>query len=381
MKIALVRGDFAAPGEFPNFIPLTKKHDVILFTGLIPVWKLKENSGLKIKRLPSPVDLNLGKISKILMAILNRLFKDAHVLFGLEEELKGFDIAHTAETYYSYTQQCIKAKEKGYVLKVVSTVWENIPHNNEGIRGRKEFKLNSFKNVDLFLPVTNTARKVLIEEGCPKEKIIVMKPGIDVDFFKPQKITSFANIKKDRNIKIIFVGRLIADKGILEILDIFQKMQKKYPKIELIISGQGDLEEEIGKKIENEKLENVRLLGKVSYDDMPKVYNLCDIFVHYPIGSKTWSEQYGMVLIEAMACGLPIVALDRGSIKEVVGQSGLVSNEKNFPKNLEMLIENRKFREGLSKKARRNAITFYDATKYARKLEKIYNGLLAGSYS
>ena len=370
MKIALVRGDFAAPSEFYNFEDIAIKNTVILFTGKFPVWDLRSIKSIKIKKLFSPVDLNLGKISLWKMAILNRIFTDAHVLFGLENQLKGFDIAHSAETYFSYTQQCIDAKKKGYVRKIVSSVWENIAFNNEGIKGRKEFKKNAFENVDMFLALTQKAQDVLIEEGCDPKKITVLKLGIDINKFKP---TTQPN---SNEIKLLFVGRLIREKGILEIIDIFQKINRELPNTRLIISGIGYLYGQIESRIKNGELRSVTLMGKVDYDQMPKIYNSCDIFIHYPIGSKTWNEQYGMVLLESLACGLPVIALNKGSIKEVLGEGGVIVKEKYFKRELIRLIHDTSHRKALKKKARKYALDNYDSRKYAIKLEKIYNMLL-----
>lgn len=360
MKIAIIRGDFASPWELQNFKPLAKKHELVLFTGLRPVNDLSSLSWLKIIKLPSPVDLDFGRFSRFTMAITNRLFTDAHVLFGLEKELQGFDIAHCAETYYSYTQQCIRAKELGYIKKVVSTVWENIAGNNEGISGRQGFKKNSFKNIDRFLAVTEGAKHALIKEGCPEEKIIILKPGIDLSYFYKRPF-----IEKKDKIRLLFVGRLVAEKGILDLVNIFLRLRKKHTNIEFNIVGDGLLNPKI-------KGSAVNYLGKISYDNMPELYSQNDIFIHYPIGSKTWQEQYGMVLIEAMACGLPVVGLDKGSVKEVVGLGGFVVSQSKYLRTLEELIINNVLRKGLSKKAKEFTRKNYNSLTYAKNLEKIY---------
>ena len=371
MKIALVRGDFAAPSEFINFQPLLKENQITIFTGRFPVWNLKKIGDFKIIKLFSPVDLNFGKVSRWRMAILNRLFTDAHLLFGLERKLKGYDIAHGAETYFRFTQQCIDAKDKGYVKKVVSSVWENIPGNNEGIWGRKEYKAKAFKKVDMFLAITSGAKKALVEEGCDPSKIVVLKPGIDLNNFKPP------NSKNKRTtINLLFVGRLVVEKGVLEVIQMFKDLLLDFPNIKLTISGNGPLFETINEQIGSGQLKQVSLLGSVPYDQMSDVYRNADIFIHYPIGSKTWIEQYGMVLVEALASGLAVLALDKGSIREVIGTGGAIANEKSFKNKLKEIIQNRSYRESLKKKSRKYALDNYDSRIYAKEIEKIYNKLL-----
>jgi len=358
MKIAVIRGDFASEWELQNFKSLSRSHELTLFTGLRPVSRLSGLDWLEIILLPSPVDLNIQGMTKYSMAISNRLFSDAHVLFGLERKLKGFDIAHCAETYFYFTQQCIRAKLIGNVKRVVSTVWENIPFNNEGIHGRKNFKKNSFKEIDHFLPVTQAASQALLKEGCDPQKTTVLNPGVDINRFRPMSATN-------KNIRILVVSRLVPEKGILKIVNIFHEIKKKHNNIELVIAGSGPL-----------KPKDSTLLGQISYESMPSVYTSCNVFVHYPVGSNTWTEQYGMVLIEAMSCGLPVISLDRGSTKEVVGNGGLAVSEKDFPAALEKLIINKEYRITLGQKARQFASLHYDANLYSEKIEQIYEKVL-----
>lgn len=369
MKIAIVRGDFASPWELQNFRYLTERHKLTLFTGLQPVADISKLDWLEVVKLPSPVDLNFGQVSRFTMALLNRIFVDAHYLLGLEKRLKGFDVVHCAETYYSYTQQGIQAKKLGYVKKVVSTVWENIPFNNENISGRKNYIINSFSNVDCFLAVTNGAKQALIAEGCPRGKISVLMPGVDQSIFCPHKTTHFKNIFKNKKVKLLFVGRLVPEKGITELLGIFSNLQKILNEIELVVVGTGPLKDKITG-------EGVKFIGQVSYEDMPKIFSICDIFVHYPIGSPTWQEQYGMVLIEAMATGLPVVSLDMGSIHEVVGDGGLVTNQEEMQETLLQLIIDKQKRNKLSNAAINRAQKNYNSLNYGQHVEAVYKRVL-----
>lgn len=336
MRIAIVRGAFANPFELQNYEPLVKNNEVVVFGSK----NVKEDS---ISNIPlvkpfSPHDL-VGK-NRILRGITNRILTDTHFLFGLEEKLRGFDIAHCAETYYGYTQQCLTAKRKAYIKKVVCTVWENIPFNNEGIWGRKEFKKTALKGVDKFIAVTEKAKEALITEGCNPKKITVIPMGVDLEKFKPCKVSPY----RVRPLKILFVGRLVKEKGIEEL----QKL--KLPNVELKIIG-----------------------GGVPYEKMPEVYQNADIFIHPVIGSKTWSEQFGVVLVEAMASGLPIITTNCGSIPEVVGDAAIIT--KNLVADLQKLINDKNLRKSLGKKARLRAETFYDRQQIAQKINQIYESI------
>ncbi len=355
------------------FEPLATKHELVAFSSLFP---LHSEFSFPVVRLPSPVDLPFGPLKPLKMPLLNRLYGDAHVLFGLEEKLNGFDIAHCAETYYYYTQQCINAKEKGYLKKIVSTVWENIPFGNQGIYQRRDFKRRAFKYIDKFIASTIGAKQALIKEGCAENKIVVLYPGVDLGRFKPGNINNYGPLRRNRGIKLLFAGRLVPEKGIRELLSIYQNLWSANKDLELVIVGEGGLLNEIKTYLIKNRLNKVYILGAVPYEEMPNLYNICDIFVHPVIGSRTWKEQYGMVLVEAMACGLPIVAADNGAVKEVVGNRGIVADANLLEANIKKLLADKTLRDKLSKRANLYARKNLDSRKYALNLEHIYQEVI-----
>lgn len=378
MKIAIVRGDFLSSWEIPIFEPLAENHDVTLFLGKKPVYQVDIPKKIKVVNLYSPVDLNFGKVSKIKMAILNRLFVDAHWLFGLDKELDSFDLIYTAETFYAFSLQAVLAKRKGIVKKVVMHVGENIPFNNEGIWGKRFLKKTCISETDKFIAITNQAQKVLLEEGAEPQKISRINPGIDLSLFKNEPVNQYKKIKKNKNIKLLIVSRLVEDKGIREMVNAFIQLTKRHKNIELIIIGKGPLGKEVDKVSKRSKIESkIFRLNEVPYLDMPKVYNLCDIFIHYPKGSKTWIEQFGFVYVEAMACGLPVVSINQGSAKEVIGRNGFVISEAKFVEILSKLISNKSLIRKYSNKSLKTAKAKYDVKRYSRDLEKIFEQTLS----
>jgi glycosyltransferase involved in cell wall biosynthesis len=281
----------------------------------------------------------------------------------LEKVIKGSDIVHVAETYYGYTHQAIMAKRRGFVRRIVSTVWEIIPFNNEGIGGRKAYKKLAYENIDRFIAVTQKAKDCLIKEGVRPEKISVVNMGIDIKKFKPNPAK-----KENRDINILCVARLVPEKGIEDLLQAFLAIKEKNPKVKLTFVGSGPLKKElIGYK-------NI-FVKSLPYQQIQKEYQRADIFCLPSRETKTWAEQYGMCLIEALACGLPIVTTDSGAIPEVVGDAALISrysDVKDLKTNLEKLIYNEDLRQSLSKIARQRAVEKYDCLKIGKQIEKIY---------
>lgn len=371
-KVAIVRGKFLNRYEMQTYENLINKFYITGFSSLTPI---HDDFKFPIVKLLSPMDLPNFPYK---MQILNRIFIDAHYLFGLEEKLKEFDIAHTAETYFHYTQQCLNAKKKGYVKKVVVTVWENISFTNEGIRGRKGFKRRAIEEVDHFIAISQKAKNALLKEGADAKKITIVNPGIDVDFFRV-KNRNF----ESKKINILFVGRLEYCKGIYDFISAISILVRKnnLKKYLLYFTFVGDGIEK--KKI----LEEEKRIGvdgfishkTVSYENIIKEYKNADIFVAPSKDTDTWQEQYNMALLEAQSCGLPIIATKAGSIPENVGDAAILVNQGDASAlaiEIEKMILDPNIRVEYSKRARKRAEEFHDAKIKAEEIAKVYNRVL-----
>ncbi len=359
-KVAIVRGAFLNPFELQNYYPLSKKYDLRAISSLHPI---SEDIEIPLTKTWSPTDLPNFPFK---FQILNRLLVDIHYIFGLEQLLRGVDIALVAETYYNYTRQAINAKKMVFIKKVISTVWEVIPHNNEGIWGRKYFKRNARENIDHFIAVTELAKKALLEEGVDSRKITVIPVGVDLKRFKPVTYVHAGHVQ------ILCVARLVPEKGIEELVAAFKEIRRKNPKVTLTLVGDGPLKELISKEVGV-------TVKQVPYQQIEKEYQRADIFCLPSKTTKYWQEQYGMALVEAMACGLPIVTTRTGAIGEVCGDAAHYVSAgavDELQLSLERLIANQKLRSGLARKARARAEARYDHRKIAETIDKLYQKVL-----
>jgi glycosyltransferase involved in cell wall biosynthesis len=375
-SLAIVRGKFLNQYEMQSYAPLVKSYDITAFGSLYPY---HDAFGFPVVKLASPMDIPEIPFK---MQILNRLFIDAHYLFGLESKLKGFDIAHTAETYYHYTQQCLNAKKKGYVKKVVATVLENIPHNNEGIWGRSAFKKRSRVELDHIIALTKKTRDALLLEGADPDKISIIGHGIDTKRFKPA-IDHMKYLGRSKGIiQILFSGRMESYKGVFIILDalrILSQDKTLHIPFEMRFVGAGSQEEKMKNIIHAYALENRVQFVSVSYDRMQKEYEKADIVVAPSIGTKTWTEQYCTVLLEAQSMGLPIVTTRSGGIPENVGTCALFAEEHDpitLAKQLKRFIEDPALRVYFGRNARERAIKVHDVHIIAGKIHRVYQSLL-----
>lgn len=370
MKIALVRGAFLNQYESQIYYPLVKKHQITAFCSEKPI---HDKFPFEVVKCPSPMDIGFGPLSKFKMPVLNRLFIDAHWLIGLEEKLDGFDIAHCADTFYHFTHQCVIAKRQGKVKKVVATVFENIPFNNEGIWGRKKFKQEAIKEIDHFIAISERSKAALMLEGAPEQKITVIGQRIDTKRFTPRK-----TLNKSNKLTILFSGRLEFYKGVYEVIYsakrlVSDKTLKDYT-LNFVIVGEGTQKEKLIALVKKLDLSKNFTFKSVPYDKMPEIYQQADIFVAPSRATPTYQEQFSTVLLEAQASGLPIVTTASGGIPENVENAALIANPGDFYSicnAIKKFILLPKLRLNYGHRAI-NHVKKYDISLGAIKIEKIY---------
>lgn len=186
----------------------------------------------------------------------------------------------------------------------------------DGVLGVADFNLITFKDFDL-----------------PKQ---VIPNGIDLSKFKPDnpKIDRFL----DGKINILFVGRIEERKGLIYLLQAYKELRKKYDNLRLIIVGEGVLEHSCREYCHENGLEEVCFEG--GKDDVTSYYATCDIFCSPAI----YGESFGIVLLEAMASGKPVVCFSNTGYKRVLdGTEGEVlmatpKDKDGLVEKLEMLI-------------------------------------------
>jgi glycosyltransferase involved in cell wall biosynthesis len=375
--VAIVRGKFLNAYEMQFYEPLVKEFRITAFGSLFPY---HSKFAFPVVKLPSPMDLPDFPYK---MAILSRLFTDAHYLSGLEKRLRGFDIVHTAETYFNYTQQCLNAKRKGYVKKVIATVLENIPFNNEGIRDRIEFKRRAREELDHIIALTQKTKNALLAEGANPEKITVISHFVDTKRFAPPREALKRRGEARKHLTILFSGRLETYKGVFDVLSAFARLKSDKElsdcTLRLIIAGDGSQKNRMIDREQAFGLENQIIHTSVTYSDMPRLYEQADIFVAPSKPTSTYDEQYCTVLLEAQASGLPIVTTQTGGIPENIGTAGLLvppGDVSAITRSLKSFITSPAKRREYASKARHRALCVHDISIGAKKMAALYHSLM-----
>lgn len=334
-KLAVIRGHYFSPEDLKVYEFLTEEFDISFLSSVRGTAGTVGN----IRVIETPcLDgilnlVGLGNLFRRGSGLINNLLGiDLEIMFHLKETLRDFDIVHTIDYSYLLTYQLAHLK-KELNYKLITTHWENIPFARDKKRTLRKMKYYIYNNVDAFFAMSERAKASLQLEGVPESKIHVTYYGVDTERFRPNEQTRLAWRKqlglKPEDIVLLFIGRIRASKGIFELMYATKRLidDPSIPKehIKVVVAGRGPEERELDKKIRLLGLQShVIKIGFIPHSEIHYVHNIADIFVLPSVPRKYWQEQLGFVLLEAMACGKPIVSTLSGSIPEVVGSAGLL---------------------------------------------------------
>jgi glycosyltransferase involved in cell wall biosynthesis len=238
---------------------------------------------------------------------------------GLARHLRGAAIVHAQELGYWYSMQAAGlAARLGF--RLVLTVWETIPlmEAYRNVRTRP-YRARTLAATDMFLAATERARSALLLEGAPAERIRICPPGVELGRAGPRAEGTASSPL------ILSPGRLVWEKGhqdVLRALALMNRDGRRPDRVRprLLIVGSGPEEGRLRAYAHELGLDaQVEFRGFVPHEEMPAVYASAACLVLASLPSTYWEEQFGMVLAEAMAAGVPIVASASGAIPEVAG--------------------------------------------------------------
>jgi len=229
--------------------------------------------------------------------------------------------------------------------------------------------------------ITNSTatRKFCLDGGLDGKKIEVIPFGVDTDFFRP------LDVHKDEEIfQILSVGYLIERKGFEYLIRAMPQVLKEHENARLNIVGSGPLESKLNELINELDLDDeVEILKNVSDDELLMIYNSADLFVLPSIvDSQGNTEGLGVVLLEAMSCGLPVMGSDVGGISDIIvnGETGLLFNEKDSEKiaeKIKFVIENKPQMEKIAENGTKEVKTNFSWERIAGLYLDLYKSLIS----
>ncbi len=181
-----------------------------------------------------------------------------------------------------------------------------------------------FRRIDGLIAVSEVARDC-VTRYFPIGEYRIIPNGIDTERFRPD-IPIIEELKQ-YSPKILFVGRFEPRKGLKYLLMAFPLIAKEFPEAKLVIVGEGFLEHYYRRYIEDHIKNNVIFVGFVKPEELPRYYASCDIYC----SPATGAESFGIVLLEAMASGKPVVASDIPGYRTILddGAEGMVFEPMN----------------------------------------------------
>jgi len=237
-----------------------------------------------------------------------------------------------------------------------------------------------FESCDLFMPVCEVFKNILMNIGCSEDKIIVQHSAIDCSKFKFKK----RSLPRSGILKIVSAGRFVEKKGFIYSIRAVGQLLKKFPQLRYTIIGDGILKKKYRRIIKKLNLETkIKIDSWHAHEEYIDILNESHIFLAPSVTAQN-NDQEGIpnVLKEAMAMGLLVVATDHSGNPEIVanGKTGFLVPERNSSaicKSIEYILNNPEQWESIQVAAMKKILEEFELEKENDKLEAILYGLLA----
>ena len=297
----------------------------------------------------------------------------------LSKLIKEFtpDIIHAHSPYVVFNRVLAKLQEDGMLdeMPLIATI-HGRPKPLILPSGERTTDIESFSDVcpfDLILAVSENVATVLDEYLAKKGTEVPILPlylGIDLNVFHPMP-------EVEKKWDIAFMGRLEEMKAVDLFPEMLAHLKREYPDLKMIITGEGSLKEKLLSDFDIVEVSHmVDYLGVVEIKDVPKLINQSRIFI-YP----SREEPFGLSILEAMACGVPVVTTNVYGPKEIVteGVDGLTVDPDSVSalvKAISILLDNPKSRDKIGKNGRTVVEKRFDINQHLATLVSIYQDLL-----
>ncbi|MGD8793213.1 MAG: glycosyltransferase [Anaerolineae bacterium] len=230
--------------------------------------------------------------------------------------------------------------------------------------------------VDYAIVGNQESGRVWREKGYGGPLAVIPQFGVDAQAFVP---ASGAQRRADagRGFVVGYVGRLVEEKGVDLLLEALAGLAGTW---RAYILGSGPAREAL-----QARARDLGLAGRVSFDrwiasgQMPAYYRQLDALVLPSRTRPNWKEQFGRVLIEAMACGVPVVGSDSGEIPNVIGDAGLVFAEGQagaLANHLARLMRDDQLRADLARRGRARVLARYTQAQVAADTYRVYQEIV-----
>ena len=298
-----------------------------------------------------------------------------------------FDVIHAHDWLVA---NAAKALKNAFDIPIVATIHATEAGRNSGIHDDTQRYIN-----DTEWLLTYEATEVIVNSnymknhvqglfGLPFDKINVIPNGIN--------LTNFNGVDRDYDFRrqyamdnekiILYVGRLVYEKGVQHLISAMPKILENYHDAKLIIAGKGGMLDELKGQAEAIGLSNkVYFTGYLNSKQVQKMYKCADVAV-FP---STY-EPFGIVALEAMLAGVPTVVSDIGGLNEIVdhgvnGMKSYAGNSNSIADSVISLLYDKQLAANVSKKAKQKVKEEFNWNKIAQNTHYIYEQAICKTMS
>jgi glycosyltransferase involved in cell wall biosynthesis len=305
----------------------------------------------------------------VLPALWGLLQRERFDLLYVEAEPESYAALYAVTAHKAVSARC----------KVALMSWRNIDFPR-GVYPFRAAWTHAFAErvtlprIDGLVAHNGKALELFQSRGIPRTALI--PPAVDVERFSPVELIASQKGDEAKKFVIGYVGRFVPEKG----LDILLQASARLPiPHEILFVGSGPDEGRLRKESAGLGLaERVRWAGPIASGSLPGIYRGMDVLVLPSRTTPLWKEQFGRVLVEAMACGVPVVGSDSGEIPATIGEAGLTFAEGDaeaLAASVRRLSDDLALRKELGEKGRRRAVDNFSldvaAKMYREFFEKV----------
>ncbi|MFK8182757.1 MAG: hormogonium polysaccharide biosynthesis glycosyltransferase HpsO [Phormidesmis sp.] len=390
MKILVASHTYIVDLNCEKLRSLTHVRPDIEVTALVPkIWNPGGVQSKKIETQPKQEGrFRIAPISNFSQNNQSLLSFGAEVI-ALLREFKP-DVIHMEQGAKSlgYAQLITLNRMLRLKAKNVFFTWWNLPYE-------VNFPLSALENYNLkhthgLIVGNQDGADILHDHGYSGPTCVMPQLGVDESLFRPQPQPQLADKHSISPEEFIvgFVGRFVEEKGLLTLFNALEKVaEQAHRKWKLLLLGRGPLKETLQQRAHELNLaERIIWIESVPHADVPRYINLMDTLIlpsettyaFKTLSAVGWKEQFGHVLIEAMACKVPVIGSDSGEIPHVIKQDGLVFPEGDaaaLAACITSLMEQPNQQQALAEKGYRRAMNEYTNQALAEKQIAFYETL------
>ena len=295
-------------------------------------------------------------------------------------EMRNFqpDIIHIEDGPWSlvHTQALLSKRLFAPRAKIIFFTWWNVEYKLSLLA--RAIEQYNFRNSDWAIAGNQDAALLLEEHGFRRRISVLPQLGVDPGTYRHLNVNALkTQLGLGGKFIIGFVGRLKQQKGLDTLVEAFARIDNES---QLVLVGKGDFRTSLLQKAaELEVNDRVHSLGVVPHSRVPEYMNTFDVLILPSRTTPHWKEQFGHVLIEAMACETPVIGSDSGEIPNVIGDAGLIFPEGDaeaLANAIRRLMQDEDLRRDLARRGRERVLTHYTHQRIAEETVAIWRKLL-----